>query len=191
MPGSGRKQNSSPRTSRPSRAAALESAGFKLRVPGSPARSPRSRRRFPRRHAAPRLESLLPPLRFAGGHSAGPRRRLTGTIGRPRSRRAKSPEGPREEARAAGGAASEGIRRAVEAATGRAARRCADRRRSRSERSRRYLRYACGRRSLRNGKRARTSATLAGSTSEKSTCSCPPASARVSPMGQIAAESPA
>jgi hypothetical protein len=42
-----------------------------------------------------------------------------------------------EEPRAAGGVASEGIRRAVEAASGRAARRCAGWRRSRSERSRR------------------------------------------------------
>ena len=47
------------------------------------------------------------------------------------------PSNRREEPRAAGASAERGIRRAIEAAAGRVARRCASRRRSRAERSRR------------------------------------------------------
>ncbi len=54
-----------------------------------------------------------------------------------------------------------------------------------------YRRYASGRRSSSAGNRARSFATLSGSTSAKSTRSRSSPSASVSPRGEIAAESPA
>src|SRR6266498_4458234 len=60
LPGSGKKQGSSFRTSRPSRAASHERSGFKLTVTDSPAKSRRSRR-----HLAP-ANPALPSSRPTG-----------------------------------------------------------------------------------------------------------------------------